>query len=149
MIQKEPNNSKINNLRVLNKLEADYNLIIKYHYPHQTTHYVERKNLLGENEWDTHPRRSADTTALIDALINEIHRISYQSRATLQNDAAACFDRMIRNLSILYSRLHYIPDLVCRLQANIFKQIQYKIRTIHGTLSKRYRNSADISIHGQ
>ena len=31
MIQKEPNNPKINKLRVLNKLEADYNLVLKYH----------------------------------------------------------------------------------------------------------------------
>ena len=43
MIQKEPNNPKINNLRVLNKLEADYNLVLKYHWPHQTTHYAGKK----------------------------------------------------------------------------------------------------------
>ena len=73
MIQKEPNNPKIIKLRVLNKLEADYNLVLKYHWPHQTTHYAEKKNLLGGNQWGTRPRRSADTTALIDKLINEIH----------------------------------------------------------------------------
>ena len=43
MIQKEPNNPKINKIRVLNKLEADYNLVLKYHWPHQTTHYAEKK----------------------------------------------------------------------------------------------------------
>ena len=82
IIQKEPNNPKINKFRVLNKLEADYNLVLKYHWPYQITHYVEKKKLLGENKWGTHPRRSADTTALIDELINEIHRISYRSLAT-------------------------------------------------------------------
>ena len=35
MIQKESNNSKINKLRVINKLEASYNLVLKYHQPHQ------------------------------------------------------------------------------------------------------------------
>ena len=49
MIQKEPNNPKINKIRVLNKLEADYNLVLKYHWPHQTTHYAEKQKLLGEN----------------------------------------------------------------------------------------------------
>ena len=46
MIQKELNNPKINKLRVLNKLEADYNLVLKYHWPHQTTHYAEKRNFL-------------------------------------------------------------------------------------------------------
>ena len=46
MIQKEPNNPKINELRVLNKLEADYNLVLKYHWPHQTTYYAKKRNFL-------------------------------------------------------------------------------------------------------
>ena len=149
MIQEEPNNPKINKLRVLHKLEAGYNLVLKYHWPHQTTHYAEKNNLLGENQWGTRPRRSADTITLIDELINEIHRILYRSLATLQNDAAACFDRMIRNLSKLCSIFHYVPDSVCRLQANALNRMQYKIRTIHGTSSKTYSNSTEIHIHNQ
>ena len=31
MIQKEPNNPKVNKLRIINKLEADYNVVLKYH----------------------------------------------------------------------------------------------------------------------
>ena len=84
----------------------------------------------------TRPRRSADTTALINKLSNDIHRISYRSLAILQNDTTACFDRMIRNLSTLCSRLHYVPYSVCRLQVNALKGMQYKIRTIYGTSSK-------------
>ena len=56
---------------------------------------------------------------------------------------------MIRNLSKLCSRLYYAPDSVCHLQANTRKRIQYKIRTIHGTSSKTYSNSAEILIHGK
>ena len=55
-----------------------------------------KKKLLGKNQWGTRPRRRADTTALIDELINEIHIISYRPLATLQNDAAVSFNRMIR-----------------------------------------------------
>ena len=110
---------------------------------------LKKKKLLGENQWGTHPRRIADTTALIDELINEIHRISYRSLTTLQNDAATCFDRMIRNLSSVCSRLHYVPDSVCRLQANALRRMKYKIRTIHGTSSKTYSNSVAIPIHRQ
>ena len=56
---------------------------------------------------------------------------------------------MIRNLSTLYSSLHYVPDSVYRLQANAFKRMKYKIRTIHGTSTQTYINSTEIPIHGQ
>ena len=51
MIEKEKNNHRINRLRVINIYEADYNLILKYFWPHKTTQFAERNNLLGENHW--------------------------------------------------------------------------------------------------
>ena len=48
MIQKEPNDPMINKLRVINKLESDYNLVLKLHWPHQATHYTEKMNHPGE-----------------------------------------------------------------------------------------------------
>ena len=50
MIEKERNNHRINRLRVINIYEADYNLILKYFWPHKTTQFVEINNLLGENQ---------------------------------------------------------------------------------------------------
>lgn len=106
MIQNEPNNPQVDKLRVLNKLESDQNLVLKYHWPHKTTHYAKKKKRFGENQWATRPRRSANTTAIIDELITEIHILLCISLIKLQNDAAVCFDRTIQNLSTLCSRLH-------------------------------------------
>ena len=89
MIQKQSNSPQINKLRVLNKLEADYNLFLKYHWTNQTTPYI---NLLGENQWDTRPRRSAHTTSLLDELITEIYRFLFRSLAKLKNDTASYYD---------------------------------------------------------
>ena len=36
---------------MINIYEADYNLILKYFWPHKTTQFAERNNLLGENQW--------------------------------------------------------------------------------------------------
>ena len=52
MIEKEKNDHRINRLRVINIYKADYNLILKYFWSHKTTQYVERNNLLGDNQWD-------------------------------------------------------------------------------------------------
>ena len=50
MIQKELNNPRINRLRVLNKYEADLNLVFKYFWPRLTTNHLESLDLLGENQ---------------------------------------------------------------------------------------------------
>ena len=49
MTEKEKNIHRINRLRVINIYEADYNLILKYFWPHKTTQSAERNNLLGDN----------------------------------------------------------------------------------------------------
>ena len=56
MIEKEKNSSRINRLRVINKSEADYNLILQFVWSHQATHNVETQNMLGKNQWGGRPK---------------------------------------------------------------------------------------------
>ena len=48
MIEKAPNNSRINRLRVVNKYEANFNLVLKLFSPCLTTTPLESRDLLGE-----------------------------------------------------------------------------------------------------
>ena len=89
MIEKEKNNPRINRLRVINKYEADYNLILKFSWPHQATHNVERKNMLGENQWGDRPKYSSNIAALLNIVISDIHKISGRTLVKLRNDATA------------------------------------------------------------
>ena len=132
MIQKEINNPKINRLRVLNKYEAEFNLVLKLFWPRLTTKHLESRNRLGETQWGSRPHRNADNVSLIDEVIKEIHRITCKPLVKVQNDATACYDRMICNLSMLCSRAFGVPDKVCQLQANSVSKMEYKIQTNHG-----------------
>ena len=136
MIQKEINNPRINILRVLNKYEVGFNLVLKLFWSLLTTKYLESRNLFGENQLGSCPHRSADNILLIDEVINEIHRITFKPLIKLQNDATSCYDRMICNLSTLCSRSFGVPDKVCQLQANSLNKMECKIQTNHGVLKK-------------
>ena len=47
MLEKETNRLRINRLRVVNKFEADYNLVLAHFQPHVATHYTgKQKNCL-------------------------------------------------------------------------------------------------------
>ena len=49
MIPKDKETTKVNRLRVINKYEADYNLILKYFWPKSVTKLSDRHKILGEN----------------------------------------------------------------------------------------------------
>ena len=46
MFEKEKVNSKINRLRIIDKYEADYNLILKIYWPKITNNIAEKNNTL-------------------------------------------------------------------------------------------------------
>ena len=81
MIEREANNLRINRLRVVNKFEADYNLVLTYFRPHVATHRSEKHNKL-----DKISRVlivfSTDSTIMIDEIVTEIHRINCKSSDT-------------------------------------------------------------------
>ena len=53
MIPKETNNIQINRIRVINKYEADFNLVFDFFWYHAATRKVDKKGLLEDNQWDT------------------------------------------------------------------------------------------------
>ena len=149
MIQKEIKNPRINRLRVLNKYEADLNLVFNFFWIKLTTNHLESRNLLVENQWGARPHQSAENVSLLNEIINKIHRITCKPLVKLHNDATACYDRMICNLSTLCSRSFGVPSQVCKLQANTLNIMEYKIQTNHGVSNKTYKSTKATPIHGQ
>ena len=149
MIEKEKNCHRINRLRVINIYEADYNLILKYFWPHKTTQFAERNNLLGENQWGGRPLCNADNVAMIDEMNTECHRMTCCTLCTFQNDAIGCFDRMIPSHSMLNSRKFGVPDQVCTLHARTLENTKYFIKPALGTSTKSYQSTKDSKIYGQ
>ena len=66
MIEKDRNNVQINRLRIINLYEVDYNFILKFYWPHKTTHPSEHDKLLSENTWGARPNCNTDNASLLD-----------------------------------------------------------------------------------
>ena len=48
MFEKERENTKINRLRIIDKYEADYNLLLKIYWPKITNNIAEKNNTFGK-----------------------------------------------------------------------------------------------------
>ena len=53
MFEKEKGNTKINRLRIIDKYEVDYNLLLKIYWPKITNNIAEKNNTLGKNQLGT------------------------------------------------------------------------------------------------
>ena len=83
MIPKEKTTIKINQLRVINKYETDYSLVLKFFWPKLVIKQSDRANILGENQSDAKPLCSAKHSALINEIIIDIHRITCRNLVKL------------------------------------------------------------------
>ena len=71
MLPKNTDSIQINRLRGINEYEADFNLVLKYVWPHAATRKADKAGVLGDNQWGTKLLCSTDQSTLIDELITE------------------------------------------------------------------------------
>ena len=128
MIEKERNNIQINSLRIINLYDADYNFILKFYWPHKANHQSKQDKLLSENTWGARPNCNTDNVFLLDELITEIHRLTFRDMCKYQNDASTCYDRIIPQHVMIYSRKFNVPKKVCKLAATILNKTKYHVQ---------------------
>ena len=61
MFEKEKRNTKINRLRIIDKYEADYNLLLKIYWPKITNNITEKNSTLGKTNWEIEKDRVRQT----------------------------------------------------------------------------------------
>ena len=148
MIETIPAVPRINKVTVVNIYEADYNLLLKYFWPKQVTKHAVKEKTVGERQWGGVPGGSSDLVALINKFITETHRLTFHNIVILQNDAKACFDRIVNNHPTLHSRRFEIPDQVCKIHSTTLRNIKYRVQSALGVASCHYQNTPQASAHG-
>ena len=76
---------------------------------------AEDNKWLGKNQTGGRRKMSAVETATINEIMIDTHRLTKVPLCIHQDDAKACYDRIIRSHAILNSRKFGIPDNICRL----------------------------------
>lgn len=104
VIEKEKANSKINRLRIIDKLEANYNLVLKLYQPKIANEIAEDNEMLGKNQLVNRKYKSATGVTLINEFIIETVKINYEPLAIQQNHSSAYYDRIITNHTSINSR---------------------------------------------
>eukprot|EP00957_Ditylum_brightwellii_P130129 9925748-Ditylum_brightwellii.AAC.1 len=100
IIPKECGNNKIHKIRVIHIYEADYYALLGITW-RRLIQSSEARGTLNPGQVRGHAGHDANTLTFMEEMKNEICHCSCKSLINFNNDAAACYDRIIPNLAII------------------------------------------------
>jgi hypothetical protein len=128
LIEKIPGIPRIDKLRVIHLYEADWSLIQKFFVAHKLNNLAAKQKTIPKEQAGGRPGRSAIELAACRVFMFETMRLQRLSGAVLYNDAKACYDRVIENLSNLALMKQGLPLQLAKLHSQTFQQIHYYIK---------------------
>ena len=147
MINKKTDSFLLNQLRVIHLFEADYNLIIGLIFGRYMIHRLCDNDLFHPSQWGR-PNRECEDVLMLKELTYQVANMSRTDLATFDNDASACYDRIVTRFALLCCRAHGVPEGPCRMTAEVLDNVIHKIKTAYGISKKSYVNEPEHPIHG-
>jgi hypothetical protein len=131
-LEKIPGKPLVDKLRVIHIYEADYNIILKYFLSKKTLRNAIKHNAIADEQAGGRPGRTAIDEAIKTVTTYEICNLQRLSGGIMYNDAKACFDRIVENISNITCLNAGAPIDVLNLHHNTLSSIQYVIKHKRG-----------------
>jgi hypothetical protein len=111
----------------------------------------EKLGAFGDEQWGSRTGRCANTVVLLKHLTYEMMHLTKTDGRTFDNDAKACFDRIIPALTNLRSRQLGIPASACHTHTELLRTASYVVKTQAGIADQSYSSSdeAPLYVEGQ
>jgi hypothetical protein len=134
-------------LRVIHLFEADYNFIIGTIFGRHTMYSGVDNNTLRSSQWAQPGRRCSDVVVMRELTL-AVSKLSKTPFARFENDASACFNRIIMNLvSAIFDRMGVPQSPLCLQEQTLLWVVHY-LKTGFGTSQASYTSDALHRIHG-
>ena len=91
-----------------------------------------------KEQWGGRPGRTAHDPAFRKLLTFEYARAVYVTIAMFANDATACYDRMVPNISTLVARKHGVAPNVMKARNIMIEGMEHHVKTKHGVSKITY-----------
>ncbi|KAL7548603.1 hypothetical protein ACHAWF_011877 [Thalassiosira exigua] len=138
MLEKKPSVWIIHQLWITGLVKADFNTALKLYFTKHLVANSERTELT-EEQWGGRPGRTFTEPALRKLLAFGYGRVMYVRIALFVNDATACFDRMVPDISSLVSMKYSMGKSVMKYRNEIMAKMEHGVRTKHGESTSAYR----------
>ena len=147
MIYKKPGVYLINKLRVIHLFEADYNFVIGLVFGRRALYSGVKNKTLHSSQWALPGRQCADVVVLRELTIGMAKMLKI-SLGGFENDAAACYDRLVMNMMGAAFERMGVPEGPLRLQEAVLLNVVHYLKTAFGITLDSYTSDALFRIYG-
>ncbi|KAI2512439.1 hypothetical protein MHU86_1892 [Fragilaria crotonensis] len=148
LVEKDPGQPKLTRLRIIHLFEADFNLFLKMIWGSRLVKRAVQLKLLNDGQHGSIPQRKATDPIMLTQLTTDLCRILKHNLARFDNDASACYDRIIVALGMLAARRCGMPDTAIQTHADSLRLMKYTIKTVHGVSESNYHGTTFEPLFG-
>jgi hypothetical protein len=143
MIEKIPGQPLVHKLRIIHLVEADFNLLVGILWGQRVMAQAEALHALDDQQYHSWKGCSTKDTALLKHIMYDLMCITHSDGAKFNNDAKACYDRIIPNLMSLCGQQLGLPQHIVQAHANLLLNAHYHLKTTLGVIDTFYLNSPE------
>ena len=104
LLEKKSGTPYIHKFRAIHIVEGDLQFLAKFFYAYKMIHNAEKENLISDEQYGGRKNRMAQTAVLNKICYYNLSHQTLTSCAFMDDDARACYDRIITSLSSLECR---------------------------------------------
>ena len=148
MLEKIKGVIKVDKLRAILLMEADFNFINKLMFGNRLMKQCKKYNRFPKELFGGLENKSAQEVGVNRRLVLDLFRIKRRNGAVAGVDATQCYDRIVHSLAILLSRNEGAPinPLLCMFGA--IQGMKYFLRTTFGDSERSYGGRQEVPFQG-
>jgi hypothetical protein len=144
MLEKKPGVRQIHTLRIIGKVAAEFNTVLKYLIGKKARDNFEATNPV-EDQHGFRPHRSSVDAAILKVLTFDCARLQKLTMGSIQHDMTAHFDRMYPAMTSIYATRYGVdPNIMLCINKTI-ESLRRRVETSLGLSSSSYDNAPDKS----
>eukprot|EP00957_Ditylum_brightwellii_P113748 8672558-Ditylum_brightwellii.AAC.1 len=149
MLEKDPGNSRIERLWLIVIVEGDMNATLKIIWNKRLVPTAEKANFLSSVQFGNWKGRTALDALLMKIVTMDCICLFHLNGAILNNDAAACYDRMIPELMVVHLKVLGLPNNATKTSVQLNHKTKHHIKTTAGVTKEHYQSTKDCPLFGE
>ena len=138
----------IHKFRVIHIIEGDLQFLARLFYAKRIMRFAEENNLITDEQYGGRKNRMAQTAVLNKISYYNISHQTFTSCAFMDDDARACYNRIVTSLSSAECRQWGISHNIATFTNKFIETQQFYIRTAYGISQNSYSFDINNPIQG-
>ena len=143
-IPKDEGTPRITRIRRITLLEADLNLCLSELFGRRLMANAEKHHLLHPHQYGSRKGKMCISAVLLKRLSYDHIRLTRTDAIMFDNDASACYDRIIPSLAGMMSRRAGMPWNGSHVLIRLLLNMEYYVRTAYGVSSIAFSNMTKL-----